>query len=222
MGRDRYRHPDSIISDDSTLLDIISNVLGIMIFLAVIIMLLPSSKRDKPREITSLAQRTEIFLHKKMPVIVDIPWSRMEEYENIILAVVYKDCIIPVDFERIYDKLRDESKNTFYFEKNIDDLFVITTIPVSLGDAKNAWFSFSPPYDKKREASQGIDEEIKGLNPSKTRMVFFVYQDGHEIFYDYYYKYRDLGFNISWFAMQNHDNRHYIGYSYEGTKVQAE
>ncbi len=222
MGRDRNRN-NTIEFNYGSLLDIISNVLGIIIFLAVIIMLLPSSTKEKAIEIINISKEEKMYLNKRMPVIVDIPWSRMEDYDNIVLAIIYDEHAIYIDFESLYQRLKEQSRDTFYFEKDIDNLYRISTLPVKSGDAKNAWFAFSPPSDHSDQKKyKSLDAVLSQLNPLKTRIVFFVYPSGHGKFYELYYNYRDLGFNISWFAVPGEDERHYIGYSYDGTKVQAE
>lgn len=222
MGRNKNRDSSIDLNYDS-LLDIISNILGIMIFLAIIIVLLPSSTEQKVIEVQNITESEHPYLHQKMPVIVDIPWSRMEEYENIVIAIAYDKHLIHIDFELIYNRLKHQAENTFYFDKDIKDLYNISSYPVVLGDAKNAWFSFSPPDSRHAEkAYKPLDEIVAPLSPSKTRMVFFVYPSGHEIFHDYYHRYRKSGYNISWFAIPSEEDRHFIGYSHDGTKVEAE
>lgn len=222
MGRNRNRE-DSIEFNNNSLLDIISNVLGIMIFLAVIIVLLPSSTKEKPVKIENITESEHAYLHKRMPVIVDIPWSRMEEYENIVLSIVYEEHIIYIDFEHLYQSLKNEVRDSFTLERDIENLYNVSAVPVRLGDAKNAWFSFSPPpYTEGIKIYKDFDSVLDPLAPARTRLVFFVYSSGHDTFLYYYYKYRSKGFNISWFAMPSPEARHYIGYSFDGIKVQAE
>lgn len=224
MGRNRNR-TDTLDLNMDSLLDIISNVLGIMIFLAIIIVLLPSSTEDKIIEVESLTESEFDFLHTRMPVIVDIPWSRMEDYDNIVISIAYDDHLIYIDFARVYSGLKDYIKGSFYFEREIDGLFNITSIPVNIGDAKNAWLSFSPPEQRhlvNSDKYSELNEVVQNLPPSRTRLVFFVYPSGHNVFFSSYHKYRKQGYNISWFAIPSEQNKHYIGYSYDGTKVEAE
>ena len=206
--------------DTLSLLDIIANLLGVVLFIAFFFLLAPHSVDVHTTR--RLQQRKAKQGIAPPPMMVDIPWSRLQGERHYVIILAANNRLVHVDFNRVCAQLSPQVDDRLPREAVIDGKYRISFLPVADGDAHNVWFTVKPMTVDLDPQQEALADLLRDLPAKQTRLAFFVYPSGHEVFYRSYHLYRKKGYSISWFMVPDENEPYYIGHSYEGEKVMAE
>lgn len=214
-----------------SLADIISNMLAVVIFIAVISVMLPRTSEDGSRKsFPSAHSPSENYGPEREVNLTDrtrtLPLKHLLNLRNQLFFFAYRNHLIYVDQNEIVAKFLDKLSDNMDGESVNMGAYRVRYFQVPEGDARNHWFQYELDMNlsvAKEPDMSDIEEYgiFQRYPPADTQVILISYPSAHELVTQMISRFKDAGFHVSW-TPQTSRFVHVYGYSHQGLKVRVE
>lgn len=215
-----------------SLVDIISNTLGVIILLMLISFMLPknlSTNKTHENKIIVDSKKivnnyTEIFSEGNKTLV--LPHKHLTDNYSFAVIFLYKNQVIFADTKSILiDNLSSEHidlDNRFIYGD-----YIVGYEKVPIGDAGNVFLEFTLAAEgitinEKSNLKELIGNDfLKNYPPKKTLAIVISYPSGHHLFPDMIKYLKDNNYLVSWY-LEKERFTFYFGQSYQGIPVESD